>query len=943
MRSHKLLSTVFRQALLAVCIVFVGALTMTALSPEAHAAFYFNQNNPASGQNKHATKHSRPAKHSRHHRANTTVVAPTPVPVVPAPAPVPPVAVTPPPVPPVAATPTQVPARPAKHSRHHRANTTVVAPTPIPPVATTPTPAPVVPAPAPVPPVATTPTPAPVVPAPAPVPPVATTPTPVPVVPAPAPVPPVATTPTPAPVVPAPAPVPPVDTTPAPAPVVPAPAPVPPVDTTPAPVPVVPAPTPVPPVDTTPAPVPVVPAPTPAPTPAPAPAPKPVVTTPPPAPPTVTLICGQMAPAVTSSVSVKDTGAKGDGVTNDTAAIQAAIDKVAGTGGTVVVPPGTYMIDALSSLKLKSNMTFKGTVGTSILQVITNGSESYSTITIQNATNVNVYGITLEGDRATHTGTTGAWGMGVSILDSTNVFIQDVLSKDNWGDGFYQGGGDLQSSNIKLCGVSGLNNRRQGLSITNVDGMLVDTSTFGNTNGTAPQSGIDMEPDPGESVNNVTISNSWFISNVGYGVITWAVNGPVSNITITKNNFYGNGSTIYIDPATTNVIVTGNITPQKAAVVATPTPVSPMIPSLTPPSGVSAPTTVPTAPLLTATASCNTPPPAPTSSLVVSVKDTGATGNGSTDDTAAIQAAINQVGGTGGTVFVPAGTYLVSISNAWPYPALALKSNMTFKMASGATIKLAPNASGNYAVLFINNVSNVNVIGGTLLGDRHQHLTPGDDALTAVGDGCPNDPCYGQWGYGIGIISGTSIFIQGVTSNQMWGDGFDADYASNNVAFCGVVADDDRRQGISITGGNNILVSDSVFSNTKGHWPMAGIDLEPYANQTVSNVTIKNNKFINNYGGEIDLVAGTYLTDSNQVINTTIDGNSILGLAPSINVGGATGGRITNNTLSSDSTGINIDSNGFPVTGFTVTGNTIKAPVCISGGAGNNISGNTCN
>lgn len=43
-------------------------------------------------------------------------------------------------------------------------------------------------------------------------------------------------------------------------------------------------------------------------------------------------------------VSVKDFGAKGDGVTDDTAAIQAAIDSIPVSGGTIYFPQGTYKL-----------------------------------------------------------------------------------------------------------------------------------------------------------------------------------------------------------------------------------------------------------------------------------------------------------------------------------------------------------------------------------------------------------------------------------------------------------------------------------------------------------------------------------------------------------------------------------------------------------------------
>ena len=58
-------------------------------------------------------------------------------------------------------------------------------------------------------------------------------------------------------------------------------------------------------------------------------------------------------------VSVKSYGAKGDGATDDTAAIQVALDivRIAG-GGSVYVPPGVYLVT--HSLRIGSNTTFYG-------------------------------------------------------------------------------------------------------------------------------------------------------------------------------------------------------------------------------------------------------------------------------------------------------------------------------------------------------------------------------------------------------------------------------------------------------------------------------------------------------------------------------------------------------------------------------------------------------
>src|SRR5437899_2897007 len=70
------------------------------------------------------------------------------------------------------------------------------------------------------------------------------------------------------------------------------------------------------------------------------------------------------------------------------------------------------------------------------------------------------------------------------------------------------------------------------------------------------------------------------------------------------------------------------------------------------------------------------------------VKSYGATGNGTTKDTAAIQKAINACTG-GGTVVFTNGTYLTA--------PLFLKSNITLNVESGATI-LGSQTTSDYKV-----------------------------------------------------------------------------------------------------------------------------------------------------------------------------------------------------------------------------------------------------
>lgn len=227
------------------------------------------------------------------------------------------------------------------------------------------------------------------------------------------------------------------------------------------------------------------------------------------------------------TLNAKWFGAAGDGVIDDTDAIQAALDAIPDEGGTVWISHGDYRIDALIGLKPKSRTKLSLASGT-VLRALPNASERYNVILIASQTDVTVQGGTIVGERQEHLGTTGEWGMGISILSSSHVTILDTTIRDCWGDGIYLGydstkPGRVNCQNITIRNVTCDNNRRQGLSVTACIGGLVENSSFINTNGTAPQSGIDIEPNNGVRAEHFRVVGCRCSNNAGNGILVYGV------------------------------------------------------------------------------------------------------------------------------------------------------------------------------------------------------------------------------------------------------------------------------------------------------------------------------------------------------------------------------------------------------------------------------------
>ena len=119
--------------------------------------------------------------------------------------------------------------------------------------------------------------------------------------------------------------------------------------------------------------------------------------------------------------------------------------------------------------------------------------------------NINIRGNgTIIGDKHTHTGKEGEWGMGIILNGAMNATISGLTIKDCWGDCIYVGG-NSKNVLIERCKLD--HGRRQGISITKANGVTIRNCVITNVSGTNPQYAIDVEPNRRDSVDDIIIEN----------------------------------------------------------------------------------------------------------------------------------------------------------------------------------------------------------------------------------------------------------------------------------------------------------------------------------------------------------------------------------------------------------------------------------------------------
>ncbi len=112
------------------------------------------------------------------------------------------------------------------------------------------------------------------------------------------------------------------------------------------------------------------------------------------------------------------------------------------------------------------------------------------------------------------------WRHGLNVKSSNNILIQDLTIEFTGGDGIYLGVSKkgVPCRNVVIRRVDCNENNRQGISVISAENLLIEDSVLRNTNGTAPEAGIDFEPNGDtEVLKNCVMRNCVCERNAGDG------------------------------------------------------------------------------------------------------------------------------------------------------------------------------------------------------------------------------------------------------------------------------------------------------------------------------------------------------------------------------------------------------------------------------------------
>lgn len=206
--------------------------------------------------------------------------------------------------------------------------------------------------------------------------------------------------------------------------------------------------------------------------------------------------------------------------------LQAAID----SGAAQVVVPYVGGPWVVRPIKLRSNLELIFEPGVVVLAKAGEfKGKGDSLFSVSDASNISIrgYGATLRMRKADYQSEAyekAEWRMTLDFTGCTNIKVEGVRLESSGGDGIYIGCTDKQPycRDVTIRDVICHDHHRQGISVIGAVNLLIENCVMSGTNGTAPEAGIDLEPNgPDERLENCVIRNCIFEDNAGAGMLVY--------------------------------------------------------------------------------------------------------------------------------------------------------------------------------------------------------------------------------------------------------------------------------------------------------------------------------------------------------------------------------------------------------------------------------------
>lgn len=252
--------------------------------------------------------------------------------------------------------------------------------------------------------------------------------------------------------------------------------------------------------------------------------------------------------AAAPAVNVRDFGAVGNGTTDDTVAIQRALDT--GAGGEVFFPIGTYLVTGIAGgfwcLKVPPSTQLRGEDrARTMLMEAPNQAASVQLFWVENAPDVEITNLTLDGAKATQT--VNPQRHGVFFKNSPRLSLRHVTSQHFTGDGIYIYNG---SNDATLYDVLSTGNDRNGLTLGG--GTDITTVTKSQFLGNKVEQ---FDSEGGSPINHVTLVSNVFDAQGASEDYVLTMTGTSATVrssywTVTDNTVNGGALALYITDVT---------------------------------------------------------------------------------------------------------------------------------------------------------------------------------------------------------------------------------------------------------------------------------------------------------------------------------------------------------------------------------------------------------